>query len=162
MTTRGGDRHPRLYFAYGLNMDLAGMRARCPQAAVVTTARLRRHRFLINTHGVATVVPQAASQVHGVLWRISHEDERSLDTFEGVVSRFYRKVNLTVQAGETTPTPALVYVAANDMPGSPRRGYLELVLAAARCHRLEPGYVSELRAWSKRDPRQGPLATHPG
>ncbi len=162
MTARGDDRHPRLYFAYGLNMDVAGMRTRCPQAAVVTTARLRRHRFLINTHGVATVVPQAASQVHGVLWRISHEDERSLDAFEGVASRFYRRVDLTVQAGKATPISALVYVAANDTPGSPRRGYLELVLAAAHRHRLELDYVSELRAWSKKGPRQGPPATHPG
>ena len=35
----------RLYFAFGANMDVAGMSKRCPDAVALGPARLDHHRF---------------------------------------------------------------------------------------------------------------------
>jgi hypothetical protein len=66
-----------LYFAYGSNMDLAQMSNRCERAATVSAAKLPSHRFIINSRGVATIVPDPSSTVQGLLWRITKADERS-------------------------------------------------------------------------------------
>ena len=44
-----------LHFAYGSNMHLGLMRARCPDACVVGCAVLRDHRFVITRDGYASV-----------------------------------------------------------------------------------------------------------
>ena len=45
-----------LYFAYGLNMDPAGMADRCPNSRALGPARLPRHRFIVTTDGYASVI----------------------------------------------------------------------------------------------------------
>ena len=134
------------YFAYGSNMDVQQMAERCSDAVVVGTACLPGHRFLINTHGVATVVPSQGEAVHGVLWAISKADEASLDHYEGVAAGFYRKVITGVRLDNGSAADALIYIARDDMPGRPRPGYLERVLDAARKHRLPADYIGAMHA----------------
>ena len=133
------------YFAYGSNMDVQQMAARCPDAVVVGTASLPGPRFLINTHGVATVVPSEGTVVHGVLWQISTTDEASLDHYEGVAAGFYRKVITRVRLDDGNAADALIYVARDDKPGRASPGYLERVLDAARDHRLPATHIAALR-----------------
>ncbi|MEQ2008476.1 MAG: gamma-glutamylcyclotransferase family protein [Limisphaerales bacterium] len=128
------------YFAYGSNMDVQQMAVRCPDAVVVGTACLQGHRFLINTHGVATVVPSRGKTVHGVLWEISKADEASLDRYEGVASGFYCKATMRVRQKSGRITTALIYIAKDEQPGTPRAGYMERVAAAAKSHRLSAEY----------------------
>ena len=45
------------YFAYGSNMNNEQMKHRCPTAVPNGVAKLLKHRFLINTRGVASVEP---------------------------------------------------------------------------------------------------------
>lgn len=133
------------YFAYGSNMDVQQMAERCPDAVVVRTACLPRHRFLINTHGVATVVPSQGKAVHGVLWEISKADEASLDNYEGVATGFYRKAITRVTLDDGDAADALIYVARDDQPGRARPGYLERVLEAARNHRLPLDHIGTMQ-----------------
>ena len=128
------------YFAYGSNMDVQQMAVRCPDAVVVGTACLPGHRFLINTHGVATVVPSQGESIHGVLWEISKADEASLDRYEGVAAGFYRKVITRVWLDDGNAADALIYIATDETPGAPRAGYMERVVAAAKSHRLSAKY----------------------
>jgi len=132
------------YFAYGSNMDVPQMAVRCPDAVVVGTAYLPGHRFLINTHGVATVVPAQGEAVHGVLWEISKADEASLDRYEGVASGFYRKAITRVWCNGGNAADALIYIARDNKPGRARQGYLEGVLTAAGKHRLPTTYIAAL------------------
>ena len=129
------------YFAYGSNMDVQQMAVRCPDAVVLGTACLQGHRFLINTHGVATVVPSPGRAVHGVLWEISKADEASLDHYEGVAAGFYCKVITRVRLDDGNGKDALIYVARDDKPGRARPGYLERVLDAAMKHRLPADHI---------------------
>ncbi len=132
------------YFAYGSNMDVQQMAVRCSDAVVVGAACLPAHRFLINTHGVATVVPSEGEVVHGVLWAISNADEASLDHYEGVAAGFYRKLITRVRLNDGSAADALIYVARDHMPGRARPGYLERVLAAAQRHRLPGAHLAVL------------------
>ena len=120
------------------------MAVRCPDAVVVGLASLPGHGFLINSHGVATVVPSDGTAVHGVLWEISKPDEARLDHYEGVASGFYRKTNMRVQQESGKVTAALIYLAIDEQPGTPRPVYLERVVAAAHQHRILPSYVLSL------------------
>ena len=85
-----------LYFAYGLNMDRAGMAQRCPNSRPLGVARLPRHRFIVSKDGYATVVRDARETVHGVLWDCSLGDIRVLDKFEDIASGLYVKISQPV------------------------------------------------------------------
>ena len=137
------------YFAYGSNMDVQQMAERCPDATVIGVAKLPGHEFLINTHGVATVIPAKRRAVHGVLWEISKRDESSLDRYEGVASGFYRKVMVRVQMKNGYKTEALIYFASDEQPGAPRPGYLERVVAAAQLHGLPDVVIAGLLIWGE-------------
>lgn len=137
----------RITFAYGANLDATGMRRRCPRARPLGPGRLDNWRFQITRDGVATVVPRMGHTVHGVLWRISAQDEAALDAFEGVGWGLYRKTHLPIQ-GTSGPVRALVYVGRSKTPGRPRKGYLdEVVLPAARAWGLPDTHVNELESW---------------
>ena len=138
----------RPYFAYGSNMDDTQMHARCRGAQCAGRAVLEGYRFLIMSRGYATIVPGKGSQVYGVLWLLTEEHERSLDYYEGVPAGHYYKEEVVVTPSDAAPIKALVYIARDTQPGTPRPGYLERIVSGADAHGLPDGYVSELRAWS--------------
>ena len=133
------------YFAYGSNMDVRQMALRCPAAVILDSASLPAHAFLINTRGVATVIPAPNQVVHGVLWEISPADESNLDRYEGVASGLYRKDIARVRATDGTDKDALIYLASDVRPGQARSGYMEGVLEAAERGRLPETYIAALR-----------------
>ncbi|MGX1309403.1 gamma-glutamylcyclotransferase (GGCT)/AIG2-like uncharacterized protein YtfP [Amorphus suaedae] len=137
----------RLTFAYGANLDPAGMRQRCPSAKPLGHASLENWHFRITIDGYASVAPRLGSTVHGVLWQISAKDEAALDAYEEVASGLYRKTHLPVR-GTKGPVRALVYVGRSQTSGRPRRGYLDkIVLPAARAWGLPPTHLCELESW---------------
>ncbi len=136
-----------LYFAYGSNMDLVQMSNRCERAATIGIAKLDSYRFIINSHGVATVVPDPASAVEGLLWRITDEDERTLDRYEGVGQGIYRKALVELKTRDGRNIKALIYIAADSSPGVPRPGYLEEIISAAESCGLPKAYVDQLKPW---------------
>jgi cation transport regulator ChaC len=139
-----------LYFAYGSNMDFSQMSDRCPRAVTVNTAELPFHRFIINSRGVATVVPDPASTVQGLVWNISGEDEHSLDLREGVMRVIYRKDFVQVRMPDGKTAGALIYVATDSNPGTARAGYVEDILLAAEGCGLPKVYVDQLKRWLPR------------
>jgi gamma-glutamylcyclotransferase (GGCT)/AIG2-like uncharacterized protein YtfP len=129
-----------VYFAYGSNMWPNQIHERCPNACPLGIARLDGYRLIINEPGYATITPHSNGFTYGVLWHLSPSDERSLDEFEKVQSGFYRKETLSVQDSTLTLREALVYIAANDEPGTPAPGYLAKLLAGARAFALPEAY----------------------
>lgn len=124
-------------------MDRAAMARRCPGAALLGVARLAGYRFVIARAGFAGLDPDPASDVHGVLWRLTPPDIAALDAFEGVDQGLYRKAVFSIDGG-----PALVYVPADRGRGQPATDYLAAVIAAARSHGLPEEYVREIENWS--------------
>jgi gamma-glutamylcyclotransferase (GGCT)/AIG2-like uncharacterized protein YtfP len=132
-----------LYFAYGLNMDVAGMAQRCPRSTPLGLARLPRHRFIITTDGYASVTRDPRESVHGVLWDCALGDIRTLDKFEELASGLYIKINQPVVV-EGGAKRALIYVGRSAQVGKPRPGYLESVVAAAKERALPEAYIASL------------------
>ncbi len=132
-----------LYLAYGSNMSREPMRRRCLDAVMLGPAVLRRHRFVIMANGYASVVPRAAGDVQGVLWRISPRDLAALDAYENIAGGLYSRSLLPVTQGGRT-IQALIYVGAEKREGEPRKGYMELVVHAARENGLPKDYIEAL------------------
>ncbi|MET0702979.1 MAG: poly-gamma-glutamate hydrolase family protein [Mycobacterium sp.] len=139
------------YFAYGSNLSVAQMAARCPGAADPRPATLADHDWLINERGVATIEPLPGSEVHGVLWHVTDHDLATLDSAEGVPVR-YRRDRLTVHTDDG-PSDAWVYIDHRVDPGPPRPGYLERIIDGARHHELPNRWIEFLGRW---DPAQWP------
>jgi hypothetical protein len=129
-----------LHFAYGSNMDCAGMATRCPGAHAIGPATLDGWRFLINRDGYATIARSAGAVVHGVLWRLTARDRAALDAYESLGSGLYTARTLPVRAGPGR-VPALVYLGRSQVPGPARPGYLDAVLRAARDWDLPDPYL---------------------
>ena len=130
-----------LYFAYGLNMDVAGMAQRCPRSKPLGLARLPRHRFIVNTDGYASVIRDPRESVHGVLWDCALGDIRTLDKFEDLASGLYVKISQPVIV-EGGAKRALIYIGRSGTPGKPKPGYLEQVVAAAKEWALPETYIA--------------------
>jgi phage replication-related protein YjqB (UPF0714/DUF867 family)/gamma-glutamylcyclotransferase (GGCT)/AIG2-like uncharacterized protein YtfP len=143
--------HRHTYFAYGSNLSVQQMAARCPDAVEPRRATLADHDWLINERGVATIEPLAGSEVHGVLWHVSDRDLATLDSAEGVPVR-YRRDRLTVHTDDG-PSEAWVYIDHRVDPGPPRPGYLERIIDGARHHDLPHRWIEFLRRW---DPASWP------
>jgi gamma-glutamylcyclotransferase (GGCT)/AIG2-like uncharacterized protein YtfP len=126
------------------------MQDRCPNSRLIANAELEGFRFIINSWGVATIVPDISSIVHGVLWQTTPQDESSLDRYEGVKHGTYSKEYMQVKTEDEGVTTALVYVAADSVEGEPRNGYMERILKAAQKMGFPESYISELMNWVRR------------
>jgi gamma-glutamylcyclotransferase (GGCT)/AIG2-like uncharacterized protein YtfP len=136
-----------LYFAYGTNMDRAGMRVRCPGARAIGTGSLQGWRLLVMRNGYVSIARQPEANVHGVLWRLGPRDLAALDAYEAVDAGLYRRRVLPVLA-DGRQTSAQVYVGRSSTPGRPRPGHLPLVIAAAQSWNLPAAYLDELQRWA--------------
>ena len=124
----GKGEFPQLYFAYGSNMDKIQMDNRCPGAEPLAICKKLNYRTILNTRGVATIIPELGSICYGILWRVTKDHVKALDKYEGVRQGFYKKVNFSVMI-DGYQIPCLVYIAADDKIGSSiRPGYLNTLL----------------------------------
>ena len=107
----------KLYFAYGMNVNLKKMARVCPDAHVVSPAVLEDHELIFrgNTagNGLETIVRKAGGKVHGVLWRITQEGEDSLDTYEGYPN-LYDKQQIMVHDLNGQEFSVMSYIMADD------------------------------------------------
>jgi len=130
------------YFAYGANLDLSGMRRRCPNHERLSRATLPDHRLVFR--GVADVEPASGEFVQGALYRITPQHLRSLDSFEGYPRLYIRKELMVVpEAGE--PVMATLY-QMNGRQGysPPHNGYLDIILAGYRDWGIPEEYLRSI------------------
>ncbi len=141
----------RLYFAYGANMNIQAMSLRCKSSEYLGVAILKEFRFEINSLGVATVIPDTAHSVYGILWLLSKEDEEQLDYFEGVEQNYYYKRKHAVYS-QNSPhkQSALIYIATDNQPGCPRKDYIEDIISSAKLEGFEDEYLIYLETFRKR------------
>jgi hypothetical protein len=142
-----------LHFAYGSNMSRNVMHRHAPGAEPVGVATLADYRFLIATHGHASVAPLRTGLVYGVLWRITPRDRVTLDAWENIAGGLYRAAILPVRQAASRRS-ALIYLARAQTEAPPQAGYMDVVIAAALEWQLPSPYIEELQGWSLRGPRR--------
>ena len=79
----------KYYLAYGSNLNKEQMARRCPGAKPIGAALLPNSE-LVFRRGFLTIEPKQGSSVPVGIWRISDENEKALDRYEGF-PKFYRK-----------------------------------------------------------------------
>lgn len=135
------------YFAYGTNMDRAGMRLRCPEARAIGIASLGGWRLIVMRDGYVSISPRPGAWVHGVLWHLGSRDLAALDAYEAVDTGLYRRQVLQV-LHDAQHRWAETYIGRSDSEGRPRPGHMSLVIAAAHSWGLPAAYLDEMRQWS--------------
>jgi hypothetical protein len=136
-----------LHFAYGSNMSRALMQVRCPSARALGPGTLAGWRFTITPDGVGSIAPQPDAVVLGVLWRLTPRDLAAINAYESLDSGLYVRRLLPVRQG-VRRAAALVYIARRTGEGTPRPGYISLVVEAAREWSFPEPYIRSLRRWS--------------
>lgn len=83
-----------LYGAYGSNLNLKQMQARCPLAVPVGTVTVSGLNLVFR--GVADVEFKRDTQVPLGLWKITEDCEQALDAYEGF-PRMYGKETISIK-----------------------------------------------------------------
>lgn len=138
------------YFAYGSNMLMERLRARCPSATPVGVAVAENHELILSLpgggpSGKAGLVAKSGASVPGVVFEMTVADAVALDAHEGPS---YRRAERFEIAGHATVT-AMTYVARPEALGEthhPFDWYRALVLAGAMQHRLDDGHIERIAA----------------
>lgn len=119
------------YVAYGSNLNLEQMAARCPAARVIGKGEIRDYELLFRGSkysAVATVEPKAGASVPVLIWEIGPEDEWNLDVYEGY-PRLYGKENLAVQTADGCESIMAYTMNEGREIGMPSARYLETIKA---------------------------------
>lgn len=119
----------KLYIAYGSNLNLAQMAARCPSASVYAKGVLNNWKLVFRgtkTNSHATIERKTGSTVPVLVWEIQPKDEYMLDIYEGY-PRYYFKKNIMVDI-EGRKKKAMVYIMnKRQLPGKPSVNYIETI-----------------------------------
>jgi len=139
------------YFAYASNMLRAQVVQRAGAPAEEKLARLDNYELNFDKiarggTGTANLVPAEGKTVHGVLYRLTEQQLRALDRFEGVPEH-YRRVEVTVADGDGNKVGAQVYLARKVRKGlKPDRVYLQKIVQGAEEHGLPADYLEQLKS----------------
>lgn len=136
------------YFAYGSNISPEQMKFRCPGAQIIDVAYLDNWRFHINTRGSASIMRARDSRTWGILWNCAGAHIATLDEYEGVGWRNYRKDRVEVVTRNGRTQSALVYISPRTWRGRARPNYmLREIISPARKHGFPVHYLKELENW---------------
>lgn len=134
----------KLYVAYGSNLHLEQMAYRCPDAKVFGTGVLKNYSltFWGNTrgNGVATVLPEADTDVPVALWEISAADEKNLDRYEGF-PYLYRKENIDVLMADGSIVTGMVYLMNHGQPTYPSDYYYNVIASGYKSFGFDTDFL---------------------
>ena len=134
----------KLYVAYGSNLHLEQMAYRCPDAKVFGIGVLKNYSltFWGNTrgNGVATVLPEADTDVPVALWEISAADEKNLDRYEGF-PYLYRKENIDVLMADGSIVTGMVYLMNHGQPTYPSDYYYNVIASGYKSFGFDTDFL---------------------
>ena len=122
----------KLYVAYGSNLNKTQMKYRCPNAEFVGTGTLRGYELQFKgarNYAYATIAPKPDSEVPVGVWKITPEDERNLNRYEGYPTHYFKQ-NIPVQMENGQTVKAMVYIMDLKQEfGMPSASYYNTVYA---------------------------------
>ncbi len=113
----------KYYIAYGSNLNINQMRARCPRATVLGTANLEGWELLFKgskTGSYLTIEPCENQSAPVAVWEITLDDEAALDRYEGFPNFYYKKeikIRLkSLRTGRRHTVTAFAYIMHEERP----------------------------------------------
>lgn len=119
----------KLYIAYGSNLNLTQMAARCPSARVYSTGTLNNWELVYRgnkTNSHATIIRKQNSIIPVLVWEIQPRDEYYLDIYEGYPCYYFKK-DIMVDIGGSKKKAMVYIMNPNHHPGKPSAGYVETI-----------------------------------
>ena len=120
----------KYYVAYGSNLNLEQMAYRCPDATVVGKGIVENYGLKYRgskTGAYATIIKEKGKHVPVLVWKISPNDERNLDRYEGFPTFYYKK-NVAVKMANGEKLNAMVYIMFDEAkPGTPSNYYMRTI-----------------------------------
>lgn len=121
----------KLYIAYGSNLNLAQMAARCPSASIYAKGILKDWTLVFRSmrgSAYATIKKEIGSSVPVVIWEIDRRAESALDQYEGYPSFYFKKdIAVTLDSGETITEMAYI-MNQRAVPWVPSKSYVKTIM----------------------------------
>ena len=135
----------KLYIAYGSNLNLAQMAARCPSATVYSKGVLNNWDLVYRgskTNSHATIVRKPGSIVPVLVWDIQPIDEYRLDIYEGYPHYYFKKDIMVDIDGRKKKAMAYI-MDEQQFPGRPSRQYFNTILQGYYDNDMDTEYLFE-------------------
>ena len=126
----------KYYIAYGSNLNVTQMGARCPHAKIAGTAVIKDYELLFKgskTGAYLTIEECLGAEVPVVVWSVEDSDEKSLDRYEGYPDFYYKKEfklkYKEISTGKRKMVTAFAYIMHEDRSiGIPSNWYMQTCL----------------------------------
>jgi gamma-glutamylcyclotransferase len=126
------------YFAYGSNLSIKQMSARCPDSKQKVSAALPNYKLIFAGYsrslngGTASIKSFKGQRVNGAVYEITEKDLNKLDKYESYPS-IYDRIKVTVWTDTGDPIEAVTYIKKEQSPETkPSREYLTLIMQGYR------------------------------
>ena len=138
-------------FAYGSNMSTEFIREYCPSAAFVMRANLPNFQVEFRHYSgdfegaISSIIEAPGEMVKGVIYEIDGKEILALDILESVPQGIYRRDTFLVLGEDGKWHHADLYrVAKPSGPYPPSKRYVDLMVAGAKEHQIDPDYTARL------------------
>ena len=126
----------KYYIAYGSNLNVTQMGARCPHAKIAGTAVVKDYELLFKgskTGSYLTIEECPGAEVPVVVWSVEDSDEKNLDRYEGYPDFYYKKEfklkYKEISTGKRKVVTAFAYIMHEDRSiGIPSNWYMQTCL----------------------------------
>lgn len=140
-----------LYYAYCTLLDMGEMHKYCPGAQPTEIASLSGFRVAFARYGTGdsaggcNLQEAKEEKVLGLLYNLSPDELRHLDSVAGVDKGSYAKIDIQVTAKDGSTIDAITYVVPKPLgPFRPSATYTRPILTGARALSLSPAYIKKL------------------
>lgn len=119
----------KLYIAYGSNLNLSQMAARCPSASIYAKGILNNWELVYRgskTNSHTTIIRKQGSMLPVLVWKIQPIDEYRLDIYEGY-PHYYFKKNIMVYINGRKKKAMVYIMNERQLPGKPSIKYIETI-----------------------------------
>lgn len=143
-----------LHFGYGSNMSEEYMKQYTPSLKYVMNARLPNFEIQFRKYsdnmkgGISSIIPKPGGMIFGVLYYIPKIEMDELDILEDVPLGIYARETFQVLGEDGNWYAADLYrVTEPKGPFTPAKQYLDLMIAGATEHDIDPEWLATLKEW---------------
>ena len=134
LSEKKSEKLDRFYYAYGSNLNLDQMEARCPSAQIYKKFNVRGYRLVYRysaSGAYATLIKDETAETPMVVYKISEKHEFTLDNYEGYPV-YYKKKEISVKG-----IKGIIYIMPDSAEiGKPKEEYLERIRKGYMQHKL--------------------------